>query len=895
VHYAIWQRRRFEGGSFGPELAYWKRQLEPLPAMVELPADRPRPAMLSHRGTTQPFKLSQKLNEGITALSRREGVTLYMALLAAFQILLRRYTGMTDIVVGSNCAGRDQVETEKLIGFFVNTLVLRTDLSGNPSFREMLARARDVALAAYAHQDLPFEKLVEELRPQRNLSHHPMFQVAFVMHHSAQEVVLPGLTLTPLELDNGTSKFDLTLAIKSAPDNENLFGFIEYSTDLFEQSTILRMIGHFENVISAMIANIDERIDAFTLLNKAEAHQLLVEWNQTALRFVHDKPVHEFFEDQVEKAPEAVAIVFEDEGITYRELNWRANQLAHYLQERGVVPGALVGISLERSPEMLIAMLGILKAGCAYLPLDPSYPKDRLNLVLQDAKPALLLTRQEDWPAINQSRSENPAVRVHENDLAYVLYTSGSTGKPKGVQIPHRALSNHMQWMQAEFPLNADDRVVQRTSSGFDASVWEFFAPLLAGACLVIPPPAEQWDAAELVRVIQLRKVTVLQVVPSLLRILLDETGLQNCPTLRRVFSGGEPLTAGLRDRFLATHPAELCNLYGPTEACIDTTFFRCATGAGNGESVPIGRPIANTQLYVLDRLQLPVPIGVPGELHIGGNGLARGYLNRSDLTAEVFVPNPFSTKPGERLYRTGDLVRYRADGNLEFLGRIDRQVKLRGFRLELGEIEAILQNDPAVQQALVMLREDGTEDQRLVAYIVCKQGHTSSADQLKSLLLTRLPYYMIPSAFVFLEAFPLTPNGKVDRSALPAAIPDLTGSDAGYVAPRTSVEQVLAMIWEEVLKLNRIGVADNFFDAGGHSLLATQVTSRIRNILRIDLPVRKLFEAPTVERLSHAILADEKKPGQVEKIARIALKVAAMSDEEAGKILEEKKRHHHE
>jgi amino acid adenylation domain-containing protein len=626
------------------------------------------------------------------------------------------------------------------------------------------------------------------------------------------------------------------------------------------------------------------------LLTEGERHQLLIEWNDTHRDYPKDKCIHELFEEQVEKTPDAIAVVFEDQQLTYRELNTRANQLAHYLQRLGVGPESLVALCVERSIEMIVGLLGVLKAGGAYVPLDPSYPKERLAFMLEDTRAAVVVTQSEfvsqlskdtehgrptdndnqhrsavigprpcrvcfdtDWEQIAKESSENPIRITTAENLAYVIYTSGSTGKPKGVMIPHRAIVNHMLWMHEALPLSGSDRVLQKTPFSFDASIWEFYAPLLAGARLVMAPPQAHQDSACLVKALAEQEVTVLQVVPSMLGILVEEAGLNGCQSLRRVFCGGEVIPFQLTERFSGRSKAELYNLYGPTEATIDVTCAIC--GRNDRQSVSIGRPIANMQVYILDSHLQPVPIGVAGELYIGGDGLARGYLNRPELTSEKFIPNLFTDKPGARLYRTGDLGRYLADGNIEFLGRIDNQVKIRGYRIELGEIESVLGQHPMVREAVVSAREDSPGDKRLVAYIVFSKAQACTGSELRSFLKEKLPEYMIPSAFASLDTLPLTPNGKLDRKALPVPCQNRPEPEDTFVAPRTLAEQILAKSWAEVLKIDKVGIHDNFFDLGGHSLLATQVMSRIRDVFQVDIPLRALFEKPTVEELAIAIM----------------------------------------
>lgn len=865
--FAAWQRQWLQGEVLQAQTAYWRQQLEGAPAVLELPTDQPRPAVQTFRGASCAFKLSQELSLALNQLSQQAGSTLFMTLLAAFKVLLGRYTSHEDIVVGTPIANRHRAEIEGLIGFFVNTLVLRTDLSGNPSFKELLTRVREVALGAYAHQDLPFERLVEEIQPQRSLSHTPLFQVMFALQNAPMsEIELPGLTLSPVASDSGTVQFDLTLTMEET--TEGLVGTFEYNTDLFKVASIEQMQGCFQTLLEGIVTNPDQKLANLPLLTAAQQQQLQ-EWNDTETEYPQDIGIHQLIEAQVEQTPEAIAVVFANQSLTYRELNTRANQLAHYLRSLGVKPEVLVGICMERSLELVVGLLGILKAGGAYVPLDPMYPAERLALMMQDAQVPILLTQSQlsetlplpakvicldtQWNAIAQHSLHNPESGITAANLAYVIYTSGSTGKPKGVMNTHRGLSNRLLWMQSAYQLTPSDRVLQKTPFSFDVSIWEFFWSLLSGARLIIAQPGGHQDSAYLVQLIANQEITTLHFVPSMLQVFLEEPGLEQCQSLKRVICSGEALPLALQERFFARLDAELYNLYGPTEAAIDVTFWHCQHKS-NSTTVPIGYPIANTQLYILDREGQPTPIGVPGELHISGDGLARGYLNRPELTAQMFIPNPFQESavlPASlRLYKTGDLARYQLDGSIEFLERLDNQVKLRGFRIELGEIEATLAKHPQVLTAVVVVREQ-FGDRSLIAYVVPSQRLEVSTSTLRHFLLEKLPEYMVPAAFVQLEALPLTPNGKVNRQALP--LPDVPKS-VNVVLPRNGTEKVLANIFADVLRLEKVSVYDNFFELGGHSLLATQVISRLREAFKMELPLRSLFERPTVADLGDRI-----------------------------------------
>jgi amino acid adenylation domain-containing protein len=671
---------------------------------------------------------------------------------------------------------------------------------------------------------------------------------------------MPNLTLSPLMIDNGTAKFDLTLYVEDT--KEELIGFLEYNTELFNSDTVNRMVGHLQTLLEGIIANSDQCISKLPLLTPSEQHQLLVEFNQNKLKIPQnqfEQCLHHLIEAQVEKTPDAIAVVFENEKLTYKELNQRANQLAHYLQFLGIKLEERICICLERSPEMIVGLLGILKAGCAYVPVDPNYPLERLAFLLADSQASLLLTQQKiltkisayqgqiicldsDWERIAESTQDNPITNIKPDSLAYIIYTSGSTGKPKGAMNTHRGICNRLLWMQKVYQLTADDTVLQKTPFSFDVSVWEFFWTLITGTRLVIAQPEGHKDSTYLVNLISQESITTLHFVPSMLQVFLETPGVEKLKSIKRVICSGEALPFALQQRFFDTLDAELHNLYGPTEAAIDVTFWKCQKDSDKS-IVPIGRPITNNQIYLLDSHLQPVPIGVPGELHIGGVGVARGYLNRSDLTKEKFIPNPFSNQPESRLYKTGDLARYLPDGNIEYLGRIDNQVKLRGFRIELGEIESVLCKHSAVREAVVILQENKS----LAAYIVVHDNAAYSINELRNYLQKHLPEYMIPSVFVLLDSLPLTPNGKIDRRALPTpehTHPELTQT---FIPPSNPTEEILVEIWAKVLGIEQVGIHDNFFNLGGHSLLATQVISQIRKALGVEIPLRHLFASPTV------------------------------------------------
>ncbi|MEG3959207.1 amino acid adenylation domain-containing protein [Microcoleus sp. herbarium2] len=859
--FAVWQQQWLQGEVLESQLAYWKQQLGGAPALLELPTDRPRPAVQTFQGAHQSFALSKEVTEALITLSQRQGVTLFMTLLAAFGTLLHRYTGQADICVGTPIANRNRAEIEGLIGLFVNTLVLRTDISGNPSFEDLLSRVRQVALEAYAHQDVPFEQLVEALQPSRDLSYTPLFQVMFVLQNAPMpSLKLQGLTLTPLAVESATAKFDLTLSLENS--EQGLTGAWEYNKDLFDAATIVRMSGHFQTLLEAMVTNPQEPVSQLPLLSTAEQHQLLVEWNNTKAEYPQSICLHQLFEAIVEQTPDAVAVVFEDSVLTYRQLNIRANQLAHHLQALGVGPEVLVGICLERSLDMLVGLLGILKAGGAYVPLDPAYPSERLRFMLEDSQAPVLLTHKgvaaelptigtgvvyldADSEAIARNSQSNPTSNVTGNNLAYVIYTSGSTGKPKGVQVLHSAVVNFLTSMRRCPGLTDQDILLSVTTLSFDIAALEIFLPLSVGARLVMVSRSVATDGTQLLERLNSCGATVMQATPATWRLLLS-AGWPGSHQLK-ILCGGEALSRELANQLLEKG-ASLWNLYGPTEATIWSTIARVDNSDG---TVCIGRPIANTEIYLLDEHLKPVPVGVPGELYISGAGLARGYLNRPELTAQKFIANPLSQEPNARLYKTGDLARYQRDGSIEYLGRIDHQVKVRGFRIELGEIEVVLNQHPVVQQSVVTVREDIPGNQQLVAYLVPEPEQTPpTVAQLRQFLKQQLPEYLTPSAFVTLDSLPLTPNGKVDRRALPS--PEGLRADlaAAYVAPRTEIEQMIATVWQEVLRVEKVGIHDNFFDLGGHSLLVVQVHRKLQEILERSFLLTEMFKYPTISSL---------------------------------------------
>ncbi|MBW4478454.1 MAG: amino acid adenylation domain-containing protein [Tolypothrix brevis GSE-NOS-MK-07-07A] len=916
--------------------SYWQKQLAGELPVLNLPTDRPRPAIQTYQGASFSYQLSAELTQQLQNFSRKRGVTLYMTLLAAFQVLLYRYTGQKDFLVGSPTTGRSRTDAAGLVGYFVNPVVLRSPLasaqsplSENPTFDEFLIQVRSCVLDAFDHQDYPFARLVEQLQPVRDASRSPLFQVMFVLQkahllneeglaafalgETGARIKLGELELESLALEQRIAQFDLNLIM--AEVDETLSASWQYNTDLFDAATIARMAGHFQTLLEGIVADSQQQVSLLPLLTELEQQQLLVEWNQNQIDYASKPCLHQQFEAQVEQTPDLVAVVFETQELTYVELNRRANQLAHYLQTLGVEAEVLVGICLERSLLMVVSILATLKAGGAYVPLDPSYPQERLAFMVENAQVSVLLTQekflaalpehgaqvvlvdknQEIWASKNV---DNPVSQVTDDNLAYVIYTSGSTGNPKGVMNTHRGICNRLSWMQETYRLTTVDKVLQKTPFSFDVSIWEFFWPLTTGAVSVVARPGGHQDSSYLVQIIAQEQITTLHFVPSMLQVFLEEPGLETCHCLRQVMCSGEALPLKLQERFFARLNADLHNLYGPTEAAIDVTFWACERESSK-YTVPIGRPIANTQIYLLDNHLQPVPIGVPGELHIGGVGLARGYLHQPELTDIKFIANPFKksrgageqgSRGGDRLYKTGDLARYLRDGNIEYLGRLDDQVKLRGFRIELGEIEAVLSQHPALREVVVLMREiekkeqnrdftplvdvensstitglrrllkgelansqADSRNQQLVAYCVTHHQPAPTTSELRRFLLEKLPDYMIPAAFVILDALPLTPNGKVDRQFLPIPGKVRPELEKAFVAPRTPIEKALAEVWAEVLDIEQVGIHDNFFELGGDSIRSIQVLARA-TAKGLSFSLAQIFQHQTIDSLAQEI-----------------------------------------
>jgi amino acid adenylation domain-containing protein len=874
--YALWHRQWFKGKVYESQLAYWKNQFKTVPPPLELPTDHPRPSMQAHkafRGSKRKLTLSKELTQKLKELCQKEEATLFMVLLAAYQVLLHRYTGEEDIVVGSPIAGRCLAETESLIGLFVNALALRTDLSGNPSFRELLSRVKEVALGAYANQDLPFETLVKEVQPERTLARNPLFQVMFVLQsESIPTLELPGLTVSHVQVENVVANFDLTLdAIERDGQLECL---LESNADLFDEDRITRLFEHFENLLQGIVSKPQTRISDLPLLSEAERHQLLVEWNDTRSDYPAHSSVQALFEEQAQATQDATALMFDSENISYRELNRRANQMAHYLIAQGIGAEDRVGICLDRSPNLIVAVLGILKAGGAYVPLDPGYPGSRLTFMLEDAGVSLLLTEtqlaasfsdqnikticiDQLAPAIAMEAETNPPSNAGADSLAYVMYTSGSTGKPKGVAVTHKNIVRLVKNTNYA-NLTSDEVFLQFAPISFDASTFEIWGSLLNGARLALMSPGAA-SLDELGRALKRYQVTTLWLTAGLFHLMVD-THLEDLRGLKQLLAGGDVLSAPhVRKVVTELKDCRLINGYGPTENTTFTCCYPVDNPASINGSVPIGRAISNSYVYVLDKHLNPSPVGIPGELYIGGDGVARGYLNQPELTAAKFITDPFRNGDGTQLYKTGDLVKRRSTGELDFLGRIDSQVKVRGYRIELGEVETVLAQHDSVRDAVVIVRKD-EGDKHLAAYVVPREGTTPTANDLRLFLSERLPSQMVPSVFVVLEELPLSANGKIDRAALTAINANLASHGEAQercVQPQDKLELKLQRIWERVLAVSPIGMDDNFFELGGHSLLAVRLFAQIEKSLGRNLPLATLFQAPTIRSLAEVLRKD--------------------------------------
>jgi amino acid adenylation domain-containing protein len=845
------------------EVSYWRQKLAGIPAILELPTNRPRPPVQTFRAARESVLLPRSLKQALEALSEREDVSLFVVLLAAFQILLTRYTRQDDFVVGVAIQGREEDDAQELDQRLGASIAIRTDVHGDPTFRQLLSRVSNDANSAYEHQNVPWERVVEAVQPDRDTSRHPLFQVLFSLEDSQ-------LSRESGEIRDPVLKVDLQLQLWDRLDG--LAASFTYCSDLFDAATIVRMAGHFWKLLEGIVENPDETVWRLPLLTDAERNRLVTEWNNTRVDYARDRCIHHLFEAQAARTPNVTAVVFGNETLTYGELERRANQLANHLLKLGASPDSLVGICLERGLGMVIGLLGILKAGAAYIPLDPAYPRDRIAFMVENAEVPLLLTQarlreslpstasrtvliDSDWPEIARRSQESPALTLNPENRAYVIYTSGSTGKPKGVEIPHRAVVNFLTTMAERPGMTASDRLLAVTTLSFDIAGLEIYLPLTQGASLEIVSREVSTDGHLLLEKLAGSGTTVMQATPATWRMLL-EAGWTGDPRLK-ILIGGEAVSQKLANQLLQ-RSASVWNVYGPTETTIWSTVSKVEAGQS---AVSIGRPIGNTEIFILDKMLQPVPIGVAGELYIGGDGLARGYLKRPELSAEKFIAHPLNPGAKARLYRTGDLVRYLPNGDIEFLGRIDHQVKIRGFRIELGEIEAVLRQHSGINETVVLVREDTPGDKRVVAYFVPTRDAAPTTAELRSFLKEKLPEYMLPSVFVTLKNMPLTPNGKVDRRALPAPDRAELASTGKFAAPKDAIESRLVRIWEAVLGVQPIGVTDNFFEIGGHSLVAVKLMHRIEQAFGRKLPIATLLQAPTIELLASILRQKESSP----------------------------------
>jgi amino acid adenylation domain-containing protein len=892
--FAVWQRQWLQGETLEKQLAYWREKLGGELPVLDLLTDRPRPPVQTYRGSAEERILSAEVTERLKQVSTENGATLFMTLLAAFNVVLWRYTRQQDILIGSPIANRNRTEIEGIIGFFVNTLVLRSTVNPEMSFREFLAQVRETTLGAYGHQDVPFERLVEELQPERTLNRPPLFQVMLTLQ-TWEEMHLDGLEMTSMNTKREVTKFDLSLFLSET--EIGLYSWGAYNTDLFDGSTIARLLKHFHTLLEEIAANPDARLSELSLMTTEETQQF-EQWNQTQSEYERDKCVHQLVELQASRQPNALAVVYGEKQISYGELNRRANRLAHYLRAHGVGLEIRVGVLMERSANWIVALLGILKAGGVYVPLDGSYPAGRLRFMVEDAEIRLLLTESgqprieasevvfldQDWEWLESESTENPENVTQAEDLAYLMYTSGSTGQPKGVGVPHRAI-NRLVRNTNYVKFDESDRVAQISNASFDAATFEIWGALLNGSRVVVLEKETALSPKELKKQLVEHEISAMFLTTA----LFNQTALSRpeiFASLKYMIFGGDTADPRAVHRVLGEgRPEHLVNAYGPTENTTFTTWYDAQESDIGARMIPIGQPLSNTEVWVLDQQSRMVPVGVPGELCIGGDGLARGYIGRPELTAEKFVPHPYSRHLGARLYRTGDLVRYREDGNIEFLKRMDQQVKVRGFRVELGEIESTLNQYRAVMESIVVDRKDSSGDIRLIAYFVPEVGVEPTSLELLTFLQEKLPSYMLPSAFMAIKEIPLTPNGKVDRRALPAP-EQIEVSTAGFIAPRTEMEQLVAEIWCEILGITQVGADSNFFDLGGHSLLATRVMNRIRERCGVELPLRVLFEFPTV--VSLAAKLDDARPKETElsRILDILVNMENISEEEVTTLL---------
>jgi amino acid adenylation domain-containing protein len=903
--YAVWQRQRLEGPYLEKQVSFWRRQLERV-TLLELPTDWPRPPVQTHRGSSIPVEIPSVLAQELRRFAKREECTTFIVLLAGYQALLSRYSGQEDIVVGVPVSGRELPELENLIGLFVNMVVMRGDLSGDPTFREFLRRVRLASVAAYAHQEVPFEKLVQELQPPRDLSRQPLIQTTLQLYtYSQRDLKSIGVHGPSRFVRRGASSFDLAIELFEGPEN-NIHGYADYSTDLFEQATIERMFRHFRCLLESAMANPDRPLSELAIMSERERRQILFDWNRTAADYPRNSCLHELFEEQAQASPDAIAVTCGERRMTYRELAIGSDLWAARLRERGLRTGDIVAVCLERSEQLLVALLGILKAGAAYLPLDPDYPKDRLAFMVTDSGARLILTTSQyshklgaipatqvlldgiDSPHNNSDKSESPSERPCDpRSPAYVMYTSGSTGNPTGISIHHQALVNYLHWAAQAYEVANGHGAPVHSSISFDLTITALFTPLLVGGSVhLLSAPQGAVALSEFLK--NSENCSLIKLTPAHLEILASQLAPEELKGRTHVVViGGEQLLGEQVQLWQSATPQTmLVNEYGPTETVVGCCVYKVLTNQERTGPVPIGRPIANARLYVLDRHRQPVPIGVRGELYIGGDCVGLGYINQPELTAQRFLSDPFHSASGGRMFRTGDLVRYLPDGNLVFLGRADQQLKIRGFRIEPGEIETVLRQQPEVQNAVVIARDRGDAGRRLIAYVVLRdafkhQEPNAVAERLRSCLNSKLPEYMVPAAVICLDTLPSTPNGKIDRNALPDPSP--SDRDVPVSEPASGpMGNVLTRLWESVLGTAGVDMHDNFFsDLGGHSLLALQLVGKIRDLLHWDLSLRDIFEKPTIAALVQDLMRDADRHKAVERAADLVLELEAIPEEQ--------------
>ncbi len=875
--YTSWQKQQLSGDLFEKQAAYWKSKLTGDIDALELPADRPRPIEESFRGAQTSVALDSALISKLTDLAKDQGATLFMILFASYNVLLGRYTGREDLIIGVPIANRQRTEVEELIGVFANTLVLRTNLRNDPTFKDLLEQVKSTAIEAYSHQDIPFDQLVEILNVHRESSSTPVFQVSFALQDFPEaNFDLKGIDSKPWKIESKTSKFDFHLGIEK--DGGSWIARAEYNTDLFDRDRIDRMLEHWMVMLNDIAMDPCQRVSNIDILSPAERQKQLVEWNQTKRDYPQDRCLHELFVEQVKRSPDAVAVVFEGAYTTYRDLNDRANRLAHYLQSLGVKSETRVGICMERSLEMVVGVLGVLKAGAAYLPLEPDYPPERLSYMTSDSAVSIMITSEPlkkifgasdlryismdtDWPAIQAFPSHNPDSSVLPSSLAYMIYTSGSTGRPKGAMIMHQSAVNLLCWIQEAYPMGVDDAIIQKSPFSFDASIWEFYSPLLAGARLVLASPGGQLDPSYLIKTIRSENVTHMITSPSFLRVLVNTTDFDLCKSLRWIFTAGETISPDLAREIKSATKADLINIYGPTEVTVVSTHHLIDSRSLDCRSIPIGRPVSNLRAYILDKNLNLLPTGLVGDLYFGGVGLARGYHNLPDLTADRFLPDPFCSAPNSRIYKTGDLASYLPDGSIEFHGRMDHQVKIRGFRVELTEIEHALRRCAGVKEAVVTTKEAREGDLLLIAYLVARDHFKLDTSSLRSELASILPQHMMPNSFVIMESLPLSPNGKIDVKNLP--LPENIKSPAidQDNQAKSLLEHELIKIWENIFQRTGIGRNDNFFELGGHSIQAMQLAADIDKLLNKKIPISTLFQSPTIASFATRLTNDKWAP----------------------------------